>query len=146
MTEPFLLRKRVRLPRDAGPEPHHVYDLDRQIWVDTTAGLPLVTVMSARTAQSTFGETRLTETREGVDPPGALTASQFGETQLTKTVEGHDQSEAASAMLGETTIATDDQDRVAVASNFGETTRTFTQEGVDAPEIAADIYAGNHHV
>ena len=161
MTEPFLLRKRFLLPRDSGPQPHHIYDTDRQIWIDAASGLPLVRVMSARTTQSAFGETRLTEAREGVDPPRAVAASQFGETLLTKTVEGHDQSELASglqeehepsqqsaSLFGETTItrSSEGQDRVALASDFGETARTFTQEGVDATEVAADIYAVNHHV
>ena len=48
-------------------------------------------------AQSQFGETTLTETREGVDQPEGSTiqASQLGETTLTKTHEGADQTERA---------------------------------------------------
>jgi hypothetical protein len=148
MREPFVLRKRLLLPREAGPQFNQVYDPDRQIWIDKSSGLPLIAIMSARTTQSTFGETRmtaaregldapaalnasqfgetrLTEAREGLDAPAVLAASQFGETLLTKTAEGHDQSELVDALPNEK------QHPKLLASLFGETTITRSSEGHD---------------
>lgn len=117
---PYILLGRKILPPESSPSPNHIYDRYRQIWINRTSGLPLVSCMQTQASQ--FGETTLTETREGVDqtegtvyapefdatiqPPthegvsetkrSALQASQYGETTFTKTSEGTDQGEGAS--------------------------------------------------
>jgi hypothetical protein len=69
---------------------------------------------------TTFGETTVTATREGIDQSEItlFEASQFGETTLTKTIEGVDQSELSDVL----------------SSQFGETTFTRTREGADQDE------------
>ena len=59
--------------------------------------MPSVSCMRTHAQPTQFGETTLTETREGVDQTegNTLQASQLGETTLTKTREGADQSEGA---------------------------------------------------
>jgi len=117
----FVLLGRTKLPPESGPSPEHVYDGDRQLWIDKSSGTPLVLCMHAYAQPSPYGETTMTETREGVDQTEgtALHASQFGETTLTKTREGADQSEGAALLR---------------ASQFGETTHTRTREGADQTE------------
>jgi hypothetical protein len=143
---PFVLLGRRKLPPDSAPSPEHVYDDDRQLWIDRSSGIPLVSSMQAHAQRSQFGETTMTETREGADQSEGTTfqASQFGETTLTKTREGADQSEGAANLQashsGETIhIATRegvDQSEITVfhASQFGETTHTRTREGTDQIE------------
>jgi len=96
-----------------------VYDPLRQIWISSESGKPLVLELAVHASQ--FGETSLTETREGVDQSelAHVRASNFGETTVTKTWEGQDQTEGA------------------FASTFGETTKTATGEGADQPERPA---------
>lgn len=120
MATPFLLRLRRQMPLDLAPAPHHQFDTLRQIWIDTTTDEPLVSSLRATATQ--FGETTITETREGTDQPDAahLLGSPFGETTLTKTSEGSDQPEL-------------------LFSSFGETTKTATREGMDVSELACAV-------
>ena len=93
-----------------------------------------------------FGETTLTETREGADRGRgiALHATQYGETTVTATREGLDQTDRAiqASQLGETTFTrtregADQSEAPAVqASQLGETTLTKTREGADQSEGA----------
>lgn len=148
---PFVLLGRKKLPPESAPSPEHVYDDDRQLWIDKSSGLPLVLCMQTHAQLSPFGETTMTETREGVDQTegATLRGSQFGETTLTKTREGADQSEGAALLrasqFGET-INTRTREGVdqaegttLQASQFGETTLTDTREGADQTEGAAPL-------
>jgi hypothetical protein len=148
---PFVLLGRKKLPPENAPSPEHIYDGDRQLWIDKTSGTPLVLCMHAYTQPSPYGETTMTETREGVDQTEGVTlrASQFGETTLTRTREGADQSEGAvllrASQFGET-INTRTREGVdqaegttLQASQFGETTLTDTREGADQTEGAAPL-------
>lgn len=116
---PYILLARKKLRLERTPAPEHVYDEYRQLWIDKNAGMPLVSCMRTH-AQSQFGETTLTETREGADQTegAALHASQFGETIKTMTRESVDQPEGSTLR----------------ASQLGETTLTRTQEGADQTE------------
>ena len=116
---PYILRGRKKLPADSAPSPDQVYDSGRQIWIDKTSGVPLVLGMRTRLQPTKFGETTLTETREGVDrTEGAVFASDFGETIQTQTREGIDQTEGNALR----------------ASQLGETIVTKTREGTDQTE------------
>ena len=112
---PYILLGRKKLPLERSPAPEHVYD-DTGSSGLTELGMPLVSCMRTH-AQPQFGETTLTETREGVDQTEgtALQASEFGETIQTRTREGIDQPEGTALQ----------------ASQLGETTLTKTQEGAD---------------
>ena len=118
---PYILLVRKKLPPERSPSPEHVYDEYRQLWIDKASGVPLVCCVRTH-AQSQFGETTLTETREGADQTEAAArqGSEFGETIQTRTREGIDQTEASALQ----------------ASQFGETTVTYTQEGADQTERA----------
>jgi hypothetical protein len=141
---PFVLQGKIRLPPDDGPSQNERYDPGRQLWVDCASGVPLV--LSIQTRSSNFGETTLTETREGVDQSemiSTLSASTFGETSLSKTHEGIDQVEGTKVLasqFGETVLTRTsegtDQSEVGTpsASPFGETMITATTEGVDQGE------------
>lgn len=124
---PFVLLGRKKLPPETKPSPEEVYDDDRQLWVDKSSGVPLVLRMQGHERASSYGETTMTETREGVDQSeGAaihvFDASPFGETTITKTQEGADQAEGGTSLE---------------ASSYGETVQTRTREGVDQPESSA---------
>ena len=118
---PFILLERKQLPPESPPSEQQIYDRDRQIWINTASGMPLVSCLHAESSPTKYGETTFTATREGVDQTegAGLLVSQYGETSLTKTGEGADQTESAFE-----------------ASRFGETTETATREGVDQPEGA----------
>jgi len=118
--EPFVLRTRVALPVEPSPSGEHCYDYVRQIWINVTTGMPVVTENDTQQA-SKFGETSITETREGADQSevSSINASRFGETSFTKTFEGHDQGESV------------------LASKFGETSITATVEGHDTREVTS---------
>lgn len=94
---PYILLGRKKLPPESAPSPEHAYDEDRQLWIDRNSGVPLVCSTRTHAQPTQFGETTITETREGVDQTEgtALQASQLGETTLTKTREGVDQTEGA---------------------------------------------------
>ena len=117
---PFILMGRKKLPPENSPSCDQVWDEHRQLWIDKMSGEPLVTSMRECAQPTQFGETTITETREGVDRAqvGTLEASRFGETTLSRSREGVDQAEVVSLQ----------------ASQFGETTMTKTQEGADRPE------------
>lgn len=147
---PFVLRDRRRLPPDAGPSHQHTYDDRLQLWIDNESGLPAVLCTQGQEQQSNFGETTLTETREGADQTeiSDLQASRFGETTMSKTMEGTDQAEnplGLGTQFGETTLTAtaegaDQSESVDLdASSFGETTLTCTVEGVDQLE-GADVF------
>lgn len=144
---PFVLLGRRRLPTELRPSTRHMYDERQQLWIDQESGLPLVA--SNRSRSSRFGETTITETREGTDQSEVadLSASRFGETTITKTQEGTDQIETSPAyasQFGETTITrtregTDQQEHHALSvSRFGETQHTATMEGIDSSETATE--------
>jgi hypothetical protein len=117
---PYILLGRRKLPPEKEASPEHVYDESRQIWLHKSSGTPLVSWLRAQAQPSQFGETLMTETREGVDQQerASFRASEFGETILTATREGVDQTEG----------------KYPHASEFGETTLTKTTEGVDQSE------------
>ena len=117
---PFILKGATKIPPETASPPEHVYDPQRQLWIDNRTGVPLV-ISSVRANASRFGETTLTATREGADQSEttSIHASQFGETILTRTREGADQSEIIALM----------------PTRFGETVLTETVESADNPEI-----------
>lgn len=116
---PYILLGRKKLPPEGAPGPEQVYDQERQIWIDTHSGRPLVSCMRDQAQPTQFGETTFTETREGADrTEGAVQASEFGETIQTRTREGIDQSEGNAIQ----------------ATQLGETTMTKTREGTDRTE------------
>jgi hypothetical protein len=141
---PFVLAARRRLPPESEPSPEHVYDEHLQLWINRTSGLPLVSEMSRQPMASQFGETTVTETREGVDQSEITTiqSTKFGETTITATAEGVDQSELTAfeaSQFGETTLTKtaegiDQSELGHESSQFGETTFTRTHEGADQDE------------
>lgn len=142
---PFVLTGRRKLPPESDPADEHIYDEYRQLWIDKKSGTPLVSCVQTKAQPSQFGETTITETREGADQVevATLQASKFGETTITKTMEGADQFEITTlpaSQFGETTVTATlegtDQTEVATlqASKFGETTFTRTREGHDQTE------------
>lgn len=148
---PFVLLGRKKLPPETAPSPEYAYDRDRQLWIDKSSGTPLVLCIQGHAQPSPYGETTMTETREGVDQTegATLQASQFGETTMTKTREGADQSEGAALLHGlqfgkiahTPTLERADQTEGAHlhASQFGETTHTRTREGADQTEGIATL-------
>lgn len=127
--EPFVLQTRVALPPDPTPAGEHYYDYTRQIWVNATTDMPVVAEYNTQQA-SKFGETSITETREGADQSevSTINASRFGETSFTKTAEGHDQGESV------------------LASKFGETSITRSPEGHDTPtDTSSTTDASDRH-
>jgi hypothetical protein len=148
---PFVLMSRKKLPPESAPSDEQLYDVHLQLWIDKKSGMPLVSSMRAHAQPTRFGETTMTETREGVDQTEGATfqASQFGETIITKTREGADQSEGTASFqasqFGETTHTrtregADQTEGTALqASQFGETTLTNTVEGADKTEGVASL-------
>lgn len=116
---PFILLGRKKIPPESPPSDEHIYDGDRQLWIEKNTGLPLVSCMGRQAQPTQFGETTLTETREGADRAEGIAfhATQYGETSVTPTREGLDQT-----------------DRAIQASQVGETTLTKTREGADQSE------------
>jgi hypothetical protein len=117
---PFILLGRKKIPPERPPSDEHIYDGERQLWIERNSGLPLVSCMRGHAQPTQFGETTLTETREGADRAEgvALHATQYGETSVTATREGADQTETPAVQ----------------ASQLGETTLTKTREGADQSE------------
>lgn len=110
----------VSVPNELAPFPDQAYDPQKQLWINTTTGVPLVCGPSiSNIDSSSFGETVRTSTKEGTDQPESSLMSNFGETVITKTHEGTDQSE------------------ISMNTNFGETVITETKEGIDASESAS---------
>ena len=140
----FILAGRKKLPPEPAPSPAERYDSLLQLWVDCASGQPLIECLSHEPAESKYGETSITETREGADQSeGTWQATAYGETTMTKTREGADQSEASSlqaSQYGEsihtaTREGADQPDRAVGMSSFGETSETRTREGSDQTEI-----------
>lgn len=145
---PFVLKGRTLVSPESAPSDCEIYCRHRQLWIDQGSGEPLIRRIQDRVQPSQFGETTITETREGADQSEVtrLTASQFGETTITKTQEGADQSEITHlwpSQSGETTltatIESDDQNENDLLhySQFGETTVTRTREGHDQSEATS---------
>ncbi len=122
----FVLRGRKEIPPDSSPD-GEIFDQTRQLWIDATSRIPVVSGLEANIAGTIFGETLITASREGVDNAeiSDALASTFGETTITKTFEGADQTEISAI----------------TASSFGETTITRTHEGADQTEITATLDA-----
>jgi hypothetical protein len=119
---PYILLGRKKLPPESAPSPEHVYDEHWQLWIDKISGMPLVSCMRTHAQPTQFGETTLTETREGADRTEGASPqeSEFGETIQTWTRQDVDQTEGNTIQ----------------ASQLGETTLTRTQEGADRSEGA----------
>ena len=141
----FILAGRTKLRPEPGPSSNEHYDPVLQLWIDSASGRPLIETLRDSPDASKYGETQLTDTREGVDQSeGTIQASAYGETTITKTREGADQTEAVgfdASQYGETThTATregaDQTERVLGASSYGETTNTRTREGADQTEVS----------
>lgn len=146
---PFVLLGRKKLPSEGAPSSDHTYDVLKQLWIDSSTGMPLVLRIQGHAQRSQYGETTLTETREGADQTEgtAFLTTQFGETTITATREGADQSEGTvfqTSQFGETTLTktregADQTESIdfLLASQFGETVHTRTREGVDQTEGTA---------
>lgn len=148
---PFILEGRKKLPPEPAASSEEEYDQQRQLWVDRKSQEPLVSQLHRGVEASQYGETTLTETREGADQTdSAFQASSYGETTVTKTREGADMTEASAwdaSSYGETIkTATregaDQPDRAIGASSYGETIETRTREGADQTELSAPTDSG----
>jgi hypothetical protein len=124
---PYVLKGCEKIPNDTGLPDEVIYDSSRQIWTLSETGQPFVSARCDQAQASTYGETSLSETREGADQSeiATLQASTYGETALTKTFEGADQPEGT-----------------LTSSQYGETAVTATQEGVDQSEVASMTEVG----
>ena len=125
---PFILKGTTKIPPETVPRSEHIYDPQQQLWIDSQTGVPLV-LSSAAANTTRFGETTITETREGIDQTEthSIHASRFGETTITKTQEGVDQSEITALVppqLGETTVTVSVEDMDIISAQ---------QLDVDAP-------------
>jgi hypothetical protein len=121
--KPFILRAAKQIPAELGPAANQAYDAEKQIWIDTNTGEAVVSQeLADPIGASRFGETTITETREGADQTevAGIQASRFGETSMTKSMEGTDQGEGTYCL----------------SSRFGETTSTATREGIDQSEVS----------
>jgi hypothetical protein len=143
----FILAGRRKLPPESPPSSTERYDPLRQLWVNAETGVPLVSLLRRAVSPSQYGETMMTETREGADQSeGAFQASPYGETSMTKTHEGSDQTEVtamAPSPYGETSKTStregaDQPERGMEASPYGETINTRTREGADQTEITSE--------
>ena len=87
---PFILRGRKELPAETAPAAQHVYDSHLQVWMDTKENLPLVECLRRSAQPTQFGETTLTDTREGADRTevASIEASDFGETNTAPDAGG----------------------------------------------------------
>jgi hypothetical protein len=148
---PFILEGGKKLPPEPAASSEEEYDQYRQLWIDRNSQEPLVSRLHREIEASQYGETSLTETREGADQAdSAFQASSYGETTVTKTREGADMTEASAwdtSSYGETIkTATregaDQPDSAMRASSYGETIETRTREGADQTEISAATDSG----
>ena len=64
---PFILEGRKKLPPEAAASSEEQYDQHRQLWADRRTREPLVSRLHRGVEASQYGETSLTETREGAD-------------------------------------------------------------------------------
>jgi hypothetical protein len=74
---PYILLGRKKLPPESAPSPEHLYDNQRQLWIDRNSSEPLVSSMRAQAQPMKFGETTLTETREGADQTECAAVQEF---------------------------------------------------------------------
>ena len=128
MSQLFVLQRKTQLPDDPAPSVRERYDPTLQLWLDAESGEPIVTRERHSKTQSSFGETTLTETKEGADQSeiATLHASRFGETTLTKTQEGTDQSEGSASWT----------------SRFGEAVNSESGDGDHQSEIQSAHWDG----
>jgi len=137
---PFVLRDRRPLPDEIQPNEDVRFDNERQLWINTVSGRPLVLEFSSSQANqgpraSQFGETTITRTRESVDQSEITQASAFGETVVTRAQEGIDPIEQPPPRRSETSLEDVAWDRsVLERTKSGETTITATHEGIDQVE------------
>jgi hypothetical protein len=149
---PFILKGCKKLADETEPSSDQRYDRYNQLWINQSSGTPVVVELQRLVQASKFGETTITETREGADQSeiSSYEASQFGETTITRAEgEGADEpmiADVLSSQFGETTHTASpegiDEPRLSdlLSSQFGETTMTKTQEGTDQSEIALVDY------
>lgn len=99
--KPYILSVCKSIPAEETVLDEQYYDEAIQCWIDSRSGDPVVTRQPG--SASKFGETTMTETREGADQSevASFAVSQFGETTITKTAEGVDQTEIADGALAE---------------------------------------------
>ena len=45
---PFILKGATKLPEESSPAREQVYDTNLQLWIDTRAGVPLVSAVVSR--------------------------------------------------------------------------------------------------
>jgi hypothetical protein len=133
---PFILEGRKKLAPEPAASSEEQYDQERQLWVDRESQEPLVSRIHRGIEASQYGETSLTETREGADQAdSAFQASSYGETTMTKTREGADMTEAS-------VFDASSYGRAIGVSSYGETIETRTREGADQTEISSVTSAG----
>lgn len=119
----LILKGAVQLPVESKPPSNHVYDYERQIWIDTIRNEPVIFQISQQMA-TRFGETMITETREGVDQ--SEIASLDITSHSTSEVDIQNPNSCISFQFE--------------ATRFGETTITKTAEGVDVVEVISEYY------
>ena len=119
----LILKGAVKLPAESKPPSNHVYDYERQIWIDTLRNEPVILQISQQMA-TRFGETTITETREGVDQ--SEIASLDIASHYTSVADIQNPTNCNSFQLEST--------------RFGETTITKTTEGTDASEVISENY------
>jgi hypothetical protein len=145
---PFILEGRKKLPPEPAPSTEEEYDQVRQLWIDRKSGEPLVCRIRRAMQSSQYGETSVTETREGADQADSVfEATPYGETSMTKTREGADRTESSAwdaSAFGKTihtaTCEGADQPEGSLgASPYGETIETRTREGADQTEVSGQI-------
>ena len=95
---PFILKGATKIPPELALPREFVYCPHEQLWKNIRTGVPVVS-SSMHGDASPYGETLITETREGIDQAeiSATVPSPFGETCLTRTREGADESEITSS-------------------------------------------------
>ena len=94
---PYVLRETCQIPEGSDPS-NASYCPDQQLWICNDTHRPWVSLAIDQPGASDYGETPITETREGVDQSEGsnhLYGSDYGETIQTKTHEGVDQTEAS---------------------------------------------------
>lgn len=140
---PFVLLDTVCVPDRIEPA-GVTYDQRRQLWVANDGVTPYVRMVLSAGLDSEFGETSITETREGTDQPDVAEALALpaqvdgrGQESSARSVQGHTESLARlSLQLDSRSV-----DGRSLSSQYGETTRTGSQEGTDVHEgnLASDF-------
>jgi hypothetical protein len=83
---PFILKGCKKLAAETEPSSEQRYDRYSQLWINQNSGTPVIIELQRLVQASKFGETTITETREGADQSeiSSYEASQFGETTITR--------------------------------------------------------------